>query len=115
MDVPQHIQDKLAQYQNLQNQIQMISIQKQQLMLAKTDLENAKKELETVAEGRIYRMVGPLLIETGKEACQKFVKEEQDTADAKINILEKQEKKIVEKMNDMRAELQSALAPPKAG
>jgi chaperonin cofactor prefoldin len=33
MDIPKEVQDKLAQFQNLQNQLQMIVLQKQQLTL----------------------------------------------------------------------------------
>jgi prefoldin beta subunit len=113
MDVPKHVQDKLAQFQTLQGQLQMMSMQKQQLMLQKTDLENAKKELENVKDGKVYRMVGPILVETGKEAGQKYVSDEHDMADARINVLEKQEKKLVEKLNEMRSELQGMLSPPK--
>jgi prefoldin beta subunit len=115
MEVPKHLQDKLAQYQTLQNQLQMMTMQKQQFMLANTDLENAKKELEAQKGGKVYRMVGPLLIETNKDDGLKYVTDEHDSADAKIKVLEKQEKKIVEKLNDMRTELQSAFAPPKGG
>ena len=114
MDIPKHLQDKLAQFQTLQNQLQMVSLQKQQLMLQNTDLENAKKELEAVKAERVYKMAGPLLIESSKDAGMKYVTDERDMADSKIKILEKQEKKLIEKLNEMRGELQSAFSPPKA-
>ncbi|MFH0861526.1 MAG: prefoldin subunit beta [Candidatus Altiarchaeota archaeon] len=115
MDVPKQVQDKLAQFQTLQNQVQMLSMQKQQLMLQNTDLDNAKKELESLTQGKVYRMVGPILIETGKDAGMKYVTDEHDMADAKIKVLEKQEKKLVEKLNEMQAELRTMLSPPKPG
>jgi len=115
MDVPKHIQDKLAQFQNLQAQLQMIALQKQQFMLQNTDLENAKKELEAFAGGKIYRLVGPLMVETSKDAGMKYVTDEHDLADTKIKVLEKQGKKLAEKLNEMKGEIQSALSPPKAG
>jgi prefoldin beta subunit len=115
MDIPKHLQDRLAQYQTLQNQLQMIAMNKQQLMLQNTDLENAKKELEAVSEGKVYRMVGPLMLETTRDAGLKYVDDERDGATARISIMEKQEKKLVEKLNEMRAEIQGALSPPKAG
>ena len=115
MDVPKQVQDKLAQFQNLQNQLQMVSMQKQQLMLQNTDLDNAKKEMDGVGEEKVYRMVGPLLIETNKDDGLKYVADEHETADAKIKLLEKQEKKLTEKLNEMRSELQSMMQPPSAG
>jgi prefoldin beta subunit len=115
MDVPKHVQDRLAQFQTLQNQLQMVAMQKQQFMLQKTDLENAKRELEAVKAERVYRMAGPILIECGREAGMKYVTDERDMSEAKINVLDKQEKKLVEKLNEMKAELQGAFAPPKGG
>lgn len=115
MDVPKQVQDKLAQFQTLQNQVQMLTLQKQQLMLQNTDLENAKKELETLSAGKVYRMVGPILVETGKDAGMKYVTDEHDLADTKIKVLEKQEKKLVEKLNEMQTELRTMLTPPKQG
>jgi prefoldin beta subunit len=115
MDIPKHLQDKLAQFQTLQNQLQMVSMQKQQLMLQTTDLENAKKELEKVSGGKVYKLVGPMLVETSKEAGLKYVGEEHESADTKIKLMEKQEKKMVEKLNEMRGDLQNAFSPPKAG
>ena len=115
MDVPKQVQDKLAQFQTLQGQLQMISMQKQQLMMQKTDLENAKKELDAMGSGKVYRMVGPILIETGKDAGIKYVADEHDMSDAKIKVMEKQEKKLVDKLNEMKTELQSMLGPQKTG
>ena len=116
MDVPKEVQDKLAQFQNLQNQLQVITLQKQQFMLQNTDLENAKKEVEQTEDEKLYRMVGPILIETSKDAGLKYIKDDKDAAEAKIMVMEKQEKKLVEKLNEMRGELQSMLQPPtKAG
>lgn len=112
MDVSKQVQDKLAQFQNIQNQIQMVSMQKQQLMLQSADLDNAKNEIEPAANGKIYRLVGPILIETTKEASLKYVTDEHDSAETKIKVLEKQEKKLLDKMNEMRSELTSMLQPP---
>jgi len=115
MDLPKHIQDRLAQYQTLQGQLQMISLQKQQLMLQGADLDNAKQELDGLKEGSVYRLVGPMLVESSKEAGLKYVLDERDSAQAKIAIMDRQEKKLAEKLNEMRAEIQGAISPPKAG
>jgi len=115
MDVPKDVQDKLAQFQNLQNQLQVIAMQKQQLMLQGTDLGNARKELEALSDGKVYRMVGPLFLEVGKDDGLKYVVDESETAAAKVKVLEKQEKKLTEKLTKMRGEIQTMLQPPKAG
>jgi prefoldin beta subunit len=112
MDVPKQVQDKLSQFQNIQNQIQMVSMQKQQLMMQTADLDNAKSEVEPLTQGKVYRLVGPILIETTKDAALKYVTDEHESADTKVKVLERQEKKLVDKMNEMRQELTSMLQPP---
>jgi prefoldin beta subunit len=115
MDVPKNLQDKLAQYQNLQGQLQLIAIQKQQLMVHDADIGDAQKEIESFTQGRIYRMAGSLIIESSKEECDKKLSEDHETTDARIKVLEKQEKKLVTKLNEMRVELQSMIGETKAG
>jgi prefoldin beta subunit len=109
MDIPKQLQDKLVQFQNIQNQLQLIAMQKQQLILQKTDIENSRKELEKTVEGKIYRMVGPLLIETKRDDSLKQLEEDSGVNATKIKVLEKQEKKLVEKFNELRSELQSMI------
>ncbi|MBU0761538.1 MAG: prefoldin subunit beta [Candidatus Altiarchaeota archaeon] len=111
MDVPRQVQDKLAQFQNLQNQLQMVSIQRQQLTLGNTDISNAKKELDKVSDERVYRMVGPLLLETNKDEGLKYLEDESESATNKIKLLEGQERKLAEKLNQMRDELNAMIKP----
>ncbi len=109
MDIPKQLQDKLAQFQNMQNQLQLIAMQKQQLILSNSDLENAKKELDKMTKGKVYKMVGPLLVESSKEDSIKSIEDDSSVAATKIKVLEKQEKKLSEKFNEMRSELQSMI------
>jgi len=116
MEIPQQLQDKLAQFQNLQNQLQMVSVQRQQLQMQSADVSNAKKELEkAAADGKVYRLVGPMFIETNKAEGLEYLIDEDESAQTKIKVLEKQEKKLTEKLNDMRTELTSMMKPPVGG
>ncbi len=111
MEVPKQIQDKLAQFQNLQNQLQMVSLQRQQFVLGGSDIANAKAELEKQTEGKVYKMVGPLLIETSKDEGLKYLDDEAGSGEAKVKLLEKQEKKLAERLNEMRDELNALIKP----
>ena len=114
MDVPKNIQDKLAQFQNLQGQLQMITMQKQQLMVHDADVQEAQKELSSFKEGKIYMQQGSLILESSKPDCEKKLGEDHESSQAKLKMLEKQEKKVSEKLNGMRDELQSMMGggPP---
>lgn len=114
MDVPKNLQDKLAQFQTLQGQMQMISMQKQQLMIAQSDVKHAQKELENYGGGKVYRMAGSLLLESTKDAVGEKLVDEAESSDAKLKVLEKQEKKLSTKLNELRVELQSLMGGQKA-
>lgn len=109
MDVPKQVQDKLAQFQNLQNQLQMIAAQKQQFMLRNADIEGANQELSKAEEGKIYRMAGSLFVETNKTDCEKNLAEEKEANESKIKVLESQEKKLAQKLNELKGELEGML------
>lgn len=110
MDIPKQVQDKLAQFQGLQNQLQVMALQKQQLIVQSNEVDNALTELEKAGkDSRIYRAAGPLLVETNKEEGEKNLREDKELASTRIQILEKQEKKLVEKYNELKTELQGML------
>ncbi len=107
--IPKEVQDKLAQFQGLQSQLQMISLQKQQFMLQSAEIDNALAELEKTSEGKIYEAVGPLFIETNKEGSNKKLNDSKETVGARIKILEKQEQKINARLDELKTELQELL------
>lgn len=112
MEVPQQLQDKLAQFQALQNQIQMLALQKQQILVHSNDIDGALEELNKIKGGeRIYRMAGPLLIETSKEDSVKKLGDDKEVTKTRLSILDKQEKKLSTKFQELRSEIQSMLKP----
>jgi prefoldin beta subunit len=112
-EIPKQLQDKLMQFQNLQGQMQMVAMQKQQLFLQAADTENALKALEETPEGaKIYKAAGQLVVETNKTDTEKKLAEDKDLIDAKTKMIEKQEKKISEKLEELRTELQTMMRPP---
>jgi len=119
MDISPQVRDKLAQFQNLQSQLQLMVAQKQQLILQDQEIKNAMEELEKVKAGKIYRSVGNILVEISKEEGMKKLEEDKSTISTRIQILERQEKKLSEKLQSLGAELQGLLgsktSPPGAG
>ncbi|MFC2154397.1 prefoldin subunit beta [Candidatus Altiarchaeota archaeon] len=112
MEIPKQVQDKLAQFQNLQNQLQVLAVQKQQLMLQSADTDNALGQLGEMKEGKVYRMSGPLLIETSKKDAEKKLGEEKEVLETRSKILDKQEKSLGDKLKEMGTELQAMLGQP---
>ena len=109
MEIPKQVQDKLAQYQGLQNQIQMVFMQKQQLEIRQKEIELAIGELEGVKDEKIYKITGTLLIETNKDDCKESLEKDKNITDTQIKVMEKQQKKLTSKMEEMNAELQKLI------
>ena len=109
MELPKQIQDKLAQFQELQNQLQMFAMQKQQLSLQSADIANALSELETVGDEKIYELTGPLFIETNKEDSKKKLEEKKEVSATRLKMFEKQENKLTSKLEELGSELQALL------
>jgi prefoldin beta subunit len=107
--IPNELQNKIAQFQTLQQQLQMVAMQKQQLQMDKSEAEEASKELDS-AKGDVYKSVGPLLIKTDKASLGKELKEKQSNADNRISLLEKQEQKLATKGQELQKDLQAGLS-----
>lgn len=109
------LQDKLAQFQTLQSQMQLVTMQKQQLFLNSADIDAALEALGKTSGERVYKVAGPLLVETAKEESEKKLREDKELSETRIKMLEKQEKKMGEKMEELRAEIQGMVKQPQAG
>ena len=109
MELPQQIQDKLAQFQNIQNQLQSITMQRVQLSQQLIDIDNALSELKKVEKGKIYEKVGAILVEVSKDEIENKLKDEKEVKEARLKSIEKQESKLREKLNELGADLQSQL------
>ncbi len=109
MNIPKQIQDKVNQFQGLQNQLQAVVMQKQQLMLQSAEIDNTLTTLEKINDERIYESVGPLFIETDKPASEKKLGDNKEIINTRIQMLEKQEKKLTDKLRELSAEIQTDL------
>ena len=107
--IPEELRNKLAQFQTLQQQLQMMAVEKQRRVLEKGELEEASKELET-AKGDVYASVGPLLIKSSKTNLGKEIKEKISSAENSVKLLENQEQKLTTKLQELQKDLQSSLA-----
>lgn len=108
-EISEQTRDKIAMFQNLQNQLQLIMVQKQQLIIREKDIDSALEELGKMKKGKVYRMAGPILVESSLKESKKNIKGEKEDTEARIQILEKQEKRLSEKLKELGTELQGIL------
>ena len=115
MEIPKQVQDKLAQFQGLQNQMQMVLMQKHQLNVRQKEIELALEELGKVKNEKIYRIAGSLLIETNKKDSKKSLGDDKEITETQIKVMEKQENKLRSKIEGLNAELQNMLRGVETG
>jgi prefoldin beta subunit len=114
--IPPQVQAMLGQLESYQQQLQLVIQQKQKLQIELNDTKKALEEIETVEDGTvIYKTVGTLVVKTTKEKAIEELKEKVETLGIRLNALERQEKKLNEKLKDLTAQIQSSLKPPVAG
>ena len=102
------LQKKLAEFQDLQRQLQMVSSQKQQLIMQVEEIKMAESEL-TKSDKTVYRYIGPLLIETSKTDAGADLKDKRELFEMRVSVLEKQETKMRPNYDQLRNELEKAL------
>ncbi|MCX6771484.1 MAG: prefoldin subunit beta [Candidatus Micrarchaeota archaeon] len=102
------LQKNLAEFQDLQRQLQMVSSQKQQLIMQVEEIKMAENELAK-SDKTIYRYVGPLLIETNKTDAGADLKDKRELFEMRVGVLEKQETKMRPKYDELRTGLEKAL------
>ena len=114
MDMPQNIQEQLNQFQQVQQQAQSIAMQKQTLTLQINESKKALDELsKTAGDQDVYKTAGPLLIKTTKTDSEADLKDSIEMLEIRQKTIEKQEKRITGKLEELQKNLQEAMSQMK--
>ncbi len=100
------IESLTIEYQKSQNRLQSLALQKAQLSAEKEEYKKALEEVEK-AQGKIYSSKGNVIIETTKEESIKSIKDEQDSIDLKLSIIDKQYMDAVKKDQELRSKIEN--------
>ena len=117
-EISPQLQNQIAQYQQMQQQLQVYATQRVQLEAKLREVEQTLEELaKLTAETAVYRSIGVLLVKTtDREGLRKELEETRETLTVRIKTLQKQEKAVGEKFEELSAKIQSALGSgPLAG
>lgn len=111
-EISAQLQNKIQQFQHLQQQIQVLSSQKFQLEAQLRETDRALEELTKISgETPIYKSVGSLLVRAeDKEGVEKELNEKKETIDIRIKSMDRQEKQLVEKYQELQKELSTAIS-----
>jgi prefoldin beta subunit len=98
-------QQILAQAQMYQQQFQNILTQKETLKMQQLEVKKAAEEMEKATEQHAYKISGPILIKCSKEEIKKELAEKSELIDTRLQTLERSEKRVKEKIDEIRNKL----------
>lgn len=120
-EISPQLQNQIAQYQQLQNQLQVLGSQRMQFEAKLREIDGTLEELNKISgDTPIYKSVGMILVrQDDREALKKDLEEHKETLTIRVKSLQKQEKSLSERYEGLAAKIQIALggppAPPEAG
>jgi len=109
-EIPPNVQHQIQQFQQLQQQYEMIVSQTQRISLEEREIDLALAELEKSDEEKVYKNVGSLMIKAGRVKVIEELKARKEEIGVRKQSLERQEKRTGEKLKELQSKLQSLLA-----
>lgn len=111
-DLSPKVQNQIAQFQQLQQQLQSVLNQKFQMDAQVREMQRTVEELNKAPqEVVIYRSIGSLLIKAeSKETVLKEIEEDKETMEIRVKTLERQEKSLKDRYQMLQDQLNKALS-----
>lgn len=99
----------------LQQQLQAVLTQREALGIQVLETKRAVEELEKSKEKEVYKIAGPILIKSQKSGVLKELKERDEAFSLRLKSLEKEEKRIKLKIEELRERLVKSVKEPVGG
>lgn len=106
------VQNQIAQFQQLQQQLQAVLNQKFQMDAQLKEMQRTAEELNKSPEDAvIYRSIGSLMIKAeNKESVLKEIEEDKETLEIRVKTVERQEKSLKDRYQVLQEQLNRALS-----
>ena len=104
------VQNQLGMLQQIQQQLQNILQQKAQYEMAVREAKRAQEEISDAAEDAVmYMSVGTVMMQKKKDVVNAKLTEKTESLELRIKSLEKQEKMLAGKFEQLQAQIKEAL------
>jgi prefoldin beta subunit len=104
------VQNQLAMLQQIQQQLQTILSQKTQYEMAMREAKRAQEEISDSADDAVmYMSVGTVMMQKKKAVVNTKLSEKVETLELRIKSLEKQEKMMQGKFEQLQAQIKAAI------
>ena len=110
MEIPENIQNQLNQFQQLQQQAQAVSMQVQNVEIQIQETEKALEELKKTDENtEVFKQAGTLLIKVEYADALAEMEDKLETLQLRKQTMARQEERVVKKLEEMQASIQTAI------
>jgi len=109
MKIDKDTEQKIAQLQMFEQNLQNFFIQRQTFQNQNAEIENALKELNDLKEDNAFKLVGNIMLKKKKKDLVEDLKSKKEVLELRIKNIEKQENKIKEKSKEIRDEVMKEL------
>ncbi|TLZ69731.1 MAG: prefoldin subunit beta [Methanobacteriota archaeon] len=117
-EISPQLQNQIQQYQQLQQQLQVLGTQRLQLEAKLREVDSTLEELGKLKDGAdVYKSIGMLLVKADDhDALKKELEDHKETLTIRVKSIQKQEKALGERFEDLQGKIQAALGGgPQAG
>jgi len=101
-------QKKIQELQILEQNLQVLMSQKQAFQLELNETLNALEEVKK-ANSEIYKIIGSIMLKSNKKDVMEELEEKKKILELRTNTIEKQEKLIESKAEDLKEQAKKAL------
>jgi len=110
-DISPKLQNQIAQFQQVQQQLQQILNQKFRMEAQLKEMDLTIDELKkTPLDSPVYKNVGALMIKVSdREGLLKEIEDDKETSEVRVKSLDRQEKMLREKYTLMRDQISKAI------
>ncbi|MGI0069408.1 MAG: prefoldin subunit beta [Nitrosopumilaceae archaeon] len=111
--IPPWLQEQVSRLQQLQQNLQSITVQKQHLETEQLEAERALEALKKANDDdAVYKAAGSILIKSTKTSLISELEEKKELANTRLTVLSKQEIRVKENLKEAETKIREMLRGP---
>ncbi|MGI0072967.1 MAG: prefoldin subunit beta [Nitrosotalea sp.] len=111
--IPPWLQEQVSRLQQLQQNLQSITVQKQHLETEQLEAERALEALKKANDDdAVYKAAGSILIKSTKTNLISELEEKKELANTRLTVLSKQEIRVKENLKEAETKIREMLRGP---
>lgn len=109
MNIDSDTSKKIQELQILEHNLQTFLMQKQSVQIELNEVNSASEELKNSGD-EVYKITGGIMIKSNKQALIAELKEKKKFLDIRFNSIEKQEKLISAKAEELKKDINKSIS-----